>query len=150
MNKYDNPDIIKVDITDATYGPGFFLLFIPLGGEYNNYEVNLGHENFKKKEYVIVCSLSKFSTMEEMINTILHEVPVLHDTLEMYIKHYFGYEDCKTVKALRYKKRMTQNDFADFFGIPVSTLRKWEQGVNPVPEYVFNMMKSILANDITI
>ena len=57
-----------------------------------------------------------------------------------------GYE----AKALRYKKRMTQNDFADFFGIPVSTLRKWEQGVNPVPEYVFNMMKSILANDITI
>ena len=37
----------------------------------------------------------------------------------------------------------SQAKFADFFQIPLSTYRKWEQGVAEPPEYVFSMMDSI-------
>ena len=38
--------------------------------------------------------------------------------------------------------------FAEYFGMPLSTLQKWEQGVNQCPDYVFKMMKTILSNQL--
>lgn len=38
---------------------------------------------------------------------------------------------------------LSQEKFANYFGIPVSTYSKWEQGVAQPPEYVYNMMDKI-------
>lgn len=147
MSEINKTDVVKAAITDNTYGPGFYILFEPQEDN-SNYEVILGHEDFKQKATVTWCSLSFFSDNDEMIDTMLNKVPVLQDTLEQYIKFHFTYEHCKTVKELRYKSRMSQKTFANYFGIPLSTLQKWEQGVNKLPDYVFNMMKTILKNNL--
>ena len=48
------------------------------------------------------------------------------------------------VKKLRESTHMSQAQFASYFGIPESTLKKWEQGARKPPEYVVSMMKQIL------
>ena len=40
------------------------------------------------------------------------------------------------IKELRLRTGLTQKEFAEAFGIPVSTLRKWEQGEATPPDYV--------------
>ena len=45
-----------------------------------------------------------------------------------------------TIKELREALQMSQKTFASYFGIPVGTLRNWEQGVSNPPEYVKSMM----------
>ena len=52
-----------------------------------------------------------------------------------------------SVKELRRGTKMTQQAFADQFGIPVSTLRKWEQGEASPPAYVVRMMARCLPSD---
>lgn len=48
------------------------------------------------------------------------------------------------VKELRESTGMTQKAFAEMYGIPVSTLRKWEQGeASPAP-YVVNLLARTL------
>ena len=48
------------------------------------------------------------------------------------------------IKEMRAKTGMTQKEFADTYGIPVSTLRKWEQGESTPPEYVTGMIARAL------
>ncbi|MDY6324390.1 MAG: helix-turn-helix domain-containing protein [Catonella sp.] len=51
------------------------------------------------------------------------------------------------VKEIRLDSGMTQKDFAERFGIPLSTLRKWEQGeAKPAPYFVKLLDKSIPGN----
>ena len=48
------------------------------------------------------------------------------------------------IRELRESTGMTQKAFAEMYGIPVSTLRKWEQGeASPAP-YVVNLLARTL------
>lgn len=44
------------------------------------------------------------------------------------------------IKELRDRTNLSQNRFAEKFGIPVSTLRKWEQGETTPAPYIVNML----------
>lgn len=52
------------------------------------------------------------------------------------------------IKLLREKTKMTQRQFANTFNIPLSTLRKWEQGEsNPAPYLVKLISRLININN---
>ncbi len=48
------------------------------------------------------------------------------------------------IKELRESTGMTQKSFADAYGIPVSTLRKWEQRESSPASYVVNLLARTL------
>ena len=48
------------------------------------------------------------------------------------------------IRELRESTGLTQKAFAELFGIPVSTLRKWEQGEASPPTYLVNMMARLI------
>ena len=48
------------------------------------------------------------------------------------------------IKELRKRTGMTQKDFAGTFGIPLSTLCKWEQGEASPPAYVIGLIAKAL------
>ena len=48
------------------------------------------------------------------------------------------------IKELRYSTGMTQKQFAKSFDIPVSTLRKWEQGEARPAKYIVKMLTRLL------
>ena len=48
-----------------------------------------------------------------------------------------------TLKELRKTMNMSQRKFADHFGIPVTNIQHWEQGVSRPPDYVLAMMVRI-------
>ena len=52
-----------------------------------------------------------------------------------------------SVKELRDSTGLTQKEFAKVFGIPISTLRKWEQGENSPASYVVRMMARLLPTE---
>lgn len=41
-----------------------------------------------------------------------------------------------SIKDMRTKTKMTQREFAEYFGISVRTLQEWEQGRKRPPTYV--------------
>ncbi len=45
-----------------------------------------------------------------------------------------------TFKGLRHKMGLTQTQVSNIYGIPYSTIQKWEAGINRPPEYVLKMM----------
>lgn len=47
------------------------------------------------------------------------------------------------IKAFRQATGMTQQQFADYFGLSVRTLQDWEQERRTPPVYVLEMMKRI-------
>jgi len=51
------------------------------------------------------------------------------------------------IKELRSKTGLTQESFSTLFGIPVSTLRKWEQGESSPPEYVIRLIARALPHE---
>lgn len=51
------------------------------------------------------------------------------------------------VRELRIQTGLSQSKFALKFGIPVSTLKDWEHERRNPPEYVINMMQTILQNE---
>lgn len=51
------------------------------------------------------------------------------------------------IQELRRKCGLTQQAFADSFGIPVSTLRKWEQGESSPPDYVVRLLTRALPQN---
>ena len=51
------------------------------------------------------------------------------------------------VKDIRRKAGMTQREFAEEYGIPLSTLRKWEQGESSPPKYVLRLIAYASAID---
>lgn len=50
------------------------------------------------------------------------------------------------IKELRDSTGMTQKDFSNLYGIPLSTLRKWEQGESSPPPYVLNLLAKTLPS----
>jgi transcriptional regulator with XRE-family HTH domain len=48
---------------------------------------------------------------------------------------------------LRCVTKMSQRKFAEHFGIPVGTLRNWEQGIASPPDYVFQMIFTSMRRD---
>lgn len=51
------------------------------------------------------------------------------------------------IRELRDKAGLTQKAFAELYGIPVSTLRKWEQGESSPPEYVIRLLSRALPGE---
>lgn len=55
------------------------------------------------------------------------------------------------IKELRTKTGLSQQKFADLFSIPVSTLRKWEQGESSAPQYVVDLIaRSLPSSDSSL
>lgn len=50
------------------------------------------------------------------------------------------------IRELRDATGMTQKDFANMYGIPLSTLRKWEQGESTPAPYVLNLLAKTLPS----
>ena len=50
------------------------------------------------------------------------------------------------IKELRNMTGMTQKAFAEMYGIPLSTLRKWEQGEASPPPYVLRLIARTLPS----
>lgn len=48
---------------------------------------------------------------------------------------------------IRHAMRMSQRSFASRFGIPLGTLRNWEQGIAKPPEYVLTMLLTNIRRD---
>ena len=51
------------------------------------------------------------------------------------------------ISELRIFLKMSQRQFAMYFGIPIGTLRNWEQGISKPPEYVYNMLLASIRRD---
>ena len=54
------------------------------------------------------------------------------------------------IKKLRDGTGMSQRQFSAKFGIPLGTLRNWEQGISQPPEYVYQMILSRKDRDVMI
>jgi len=51
------------------------------------------------------------------------------------------------IKELRQIINMSQRQFSSHFGIPLGTLRNWEQGIATPPEYVLTMILATVRRD---
>ena len=51
------------------------------------------------------------------------------------------------IKILRSLTRMTQQAFADYFGISKRTVENWEGGQRKCPEYLLDLMAYKLKNE---
>ena len=52
-----------------------------------------------------------------------------------------------TVKELRDAAKMSRNKFADYLGIPLSTITNWEKKVHNPPSYVIALITRVMEND---
>ena len=50
------------------------------------------------------------------------------------------------IKELRDATGMTQKEFANSYGIPLSTLRKWEQGESSPAPYILNLLAKTIPH----
>lgn len=50
------------------------------------------------------------------------------------------------IRELRDSTGMTQKEFANMYGIPLSTLRKWEQGESSPAPYILNLLARTLPS----
>lgn len=51
---------------------------------------------------------------------------------------------CQNIKEIRWATGLSQKAFAELYGIPISTLRNWEQGSNSPAPYVIGMIARTL------
>lgn len=51
------------------------------------------------------------------------------------------------IKSLREASGMTQQAFADYFGIPKRSIENWEGGQRKCPDYLLNLMTYKLINE---
>lgn len=51
------------------------------------------------------------------------------------------------IRDFRDKLRLSQRQFAEYFAIPLGTLRNWEQGISAPPDYVYDMIFRIIGRD---
>lgn len=65
--------------------------------------------------------------------------------LTRYPKPDQNTDDMKTGELIRYKRtrifNMSQDEFAAKFGVPLGTLRNWEQGVSTPPVYFMKLLE---------
>ena len=53
----------------------------------------------------------------------------------------------QSLKELRLNAGMTQKEFAENLGIPIGTVRNWEQGVTAPADYMYEMISRIMEMD---
>ena len=53
-------------------------------------------------------------------------------------------KDCAKIKELRQSTRMSQSEFAQYFGISVRNIQEWEQGRKNPPPYLVGLLERIL------
>ena len=53
-------------------------------------------------------------------------------------------ENRMTIKEMREKTGLSQNQFAVMVGIPVANIQFWEEGKRKPPEYVLNLLEFFL------
>ena len=51
------------------------------------------------------------------------------------------------INELKARTKLSQRQFSERFGIPVGTLRNWEQGIASPPDYVFQMIFLSIRRD---
>ncbi len=44
------------------------------------------------------------------------------------------------IKTIRKRTKLKRKDFSELIGIPLGTIRNWEQGIRKPPEYVVNLI----------
>lgn len=54
------------------------------------------------------------------------------------------------IQLLRQAMKMSQREFSNTTGIPLGTLRNWEQGLSEPPQYVYNMVIHSVRRDLMI
>lgn len=54
-------------------------------------------------------------------------------------------ENHMTIKEMREKTGLSQNQFAVMVGIPVANIQFWEEGKRKPPEYVLNLLEFFLT-----
>lgn len=52
-----------------------------------------------------------------------------------------------SIQSMRNLLKMTQQVFSSLTGIPIGTIRNWEQGKSSPPEYVYTMLYKILSEE---
>ena len=52
------------------------------------------------------------------------------------------------IKDIRKLSKLSQPQFAKKYGIPLSTLRKWEQGQRKCPQYVLDLLEFKVRKDV--
>lgn len=52
-----------------------------------------------------------------------------------------------TIKSLRAASGMTQQAFADYFGVPKRTIENWEGGQRKCPTYLLELMQYKLIHE---
>lgn len=52
-----------------------------------------------------------------------------------------------TIKDLRTRSKMTQKQFAEFFGIPQRSIENWEGGQRKCPQYLLDLMEYKLKKE---
>ena len=54
----------------------------------------------------------------------------------------------RMVKYLRLSTGMKREDFANYFHIPLGTVRDWEQGKRKMPEYVYELIEYKVSREL--
>ncbi len=52
-----------------------------------------------------------------------------------------------TIKELRTLSKMTQQEFADYFGMSKRSVESWEGGQRQCPDYLINLIEYKLQNE---
>ena len=56
----------------------------------------------------------------------------------------------RMIKYLRISTGMKREDFANYFHIPLSTVRDWEQGKRKMPEYVYELIEYKASRELLV
>ena len=56
----------------------------------------------------------------------------------------------RMVKYLRLSTGMKREDFANYFHIPLGTVRDWEQGKRKMPEYVYELIEYKVSKELLV
>lgn len=55
--------------------------------------------------------------------------------------------ETEKIKELRQMSGLSQRGFSSFLGIPLGTIRNWEQGIAAPAEYVFDLIEKVIRRD---